>query len=85
MSSSAPPVLLLHGDSDDTVPFAQSVEMEGALQRVNVPVKLVRVSGGEHGPNFEVANKPHPDLPAIFAETVAWLDRYLKSSETSAR
>jgi acetyl esterase/lipase len=85
VSSSAPPVLLLHGDSDDTVPFEQSVEMEGALRRVTVPVRLVRVSGGEHGPNFGVANKPHPDLPAIFAETVAWLDRYLKPSQTSAR
>ena len=85
VSSSAPPVLLLHGDSDDTVPFDQSVIMEVALKRANVPVKLIRVSGGEHGPNFGVLEKAHPDLPTIFAETVAWLDRYLKPSQPATR
>ena len=78
VSSSSPPVLLLHGDSDDTVPFEQSVAMEGALRRVNVPVKLVRVAGGEHGPNFGTAEKPHPDLPKVLGETVTWLDDYLR-------
>ena len=86
VSSSSPPVLLLHGDSDDTVPFEQSVAMEGALRKMNVPVKLVRVAGGEHGPNFGTAGKPHPDLPKIFGETVTWLDTYLKTpSRTSTK
>ena len=84
VSSSSPPVLLLHGDSDDTVPFEQSVAMEGALRRVNVPVKLVRVAGGEHGPNFGTAGKPHPDLPKVLGETVTWLDDYLKVRSTSS-
>jgi acetyl esterase/lipase len=79
VSSSSPPVLLLHGDSDDTVPFEQSVAMEAALRRVSVPVKLVRVAGGEHGPNFGTDGKPHPELPKVFDETVAWLDAHLKS------
>jgi acetyl esterase/lipase len=83
VSSSSPPVLLLHGDSDDTVPYQQSVAMEAALRRVNVPVKLVRVAGGEHGPNFGTPGKPHPQLPEVFEETVAWLDRYLKAGAAS--
>ena len=41
VSSSSPPVLLLHGDKDDTIPFQQSVAMEAALRGVNVLVKLV--------------------------------------------
>jgi dipeptidyl aminopeptidase/acylaminoacyl peptidase len=85
VSSSSPAVLLLHGDSDDTVPFEQSVAMEQALRRVNVPVKLVRVAGGEHGPNFGTAGKPHPELPKVFAETVAWLDSHLKSRPASSK
>jgi acetyl esterase/lipase len=84
VSSSSPPVLLLHGDSDDTVPFEQSVAMERALRGVNVPVKLVRVAGGEHGPNFGTAGKPHPELPKVLAETVAWLDGHLKGRSTSS-
>lgn len=85
VSSSSPPVLLLHGDSDDTVPFEQSVAMEAALRRVNVPVKLVRVAGGEHGPNFGTDGKPHPDLPKVFEETVSWLDAHLKNPAGARR
>ena len=82
VSASSPPVLLLHGDSDDTVPFEQSVAMEAALRRMKVPVKLVRVAGGEHGPSFGTDGKPHPELPRVFEETVAWLDTHLKRSNT---
>jgi acetyl esterase/lipase len=84
VSPSSPPVLLLHGDSDDTVPFQQSVAMEAALRKANVPVKLMRVAGGEHGPNFGTDGKPHPDLPKVFDETVAWLDAHLKRAPGSA-
>ncbi len=45
--------------------------MEAALRRVNVPVKLVRVAGGEHGASFGTAGKPHPELPKVFEETTA--------------
>lgn len=78
VSASAPPALLLHGDADETVPIEQSVLLEGALQKVNVPVKLLRVAGGVHGPTFGTDTKPHSQLPALLDETVAWLDRYLK-------
>jgi dipeptidyl aminopeptidase/acylaminoacyl peptidase len=76
-------VLLLHGDSDDTVPYEQSVAMENALQAKSIPVKLVRVVGGEHGPNFGTGGKAHPQLPEILAETVSWLDGHLKAAPAS--
>ena len=82
VSRSSPPVLLLHGDSDGTVPYQQSVAMEAALRAVNVPVKLVRVPGGEHGSDFGTTGKPHPQLPEILGEMVSWLDRYLKTEAT---
>lgn len=77
-SAGAPPVLLLHGDADDTVPYQQSVDMEAALRKVNVPVKLLGVTGGAHGSDFGMGGKPHPKLPDVLRETVEWLDRYLK-------
>jgi acetyl esterase/lipase len=76
--ASSPPTLLLHGDVDDTVPFAQSVAMESALRAANVPVKLVRVTGGAHGSNFGKDGKPHPQFADVLNESVTWLDRYLK-------
>ena len=78
VGASSPPVLLLHGDADDTVPFQQSVAMEAALRGANVPVKLIRVAGGAHGSDFGMGGKPHPQLPDVRRETVDWLDRYLK-------
>ena len=33
VSKSSPPVLLMHGDSDDVVPYQQSVAMEAASVR----------------------------------------------------
>lgn len=40
-----PPMLLIHGDADRTVPFHQSEIMEAALKKVSVPVKLIRIEG----------------------------------------
>ncbi|MCG7854137.1 MAG: prolyl oligopeptidase family serine peptidase, partial [Methanosarcinaceae archaeon] len=84
VSSSSPPVLLMHGDADKTVPYQQSVMMEKALRAVNVPVKLLSIPGGEHGPDFEAKGKPHPDWPDYLGETVRWLDRYLKPAPEGA-
>lgn len=78
VAASSPPVLLVHGDADDTVPFAQSVAMEAALRGVNAPVKLVRVAGGAHGPDFGTGKQPHAQFPEVLKESVAWLDRYLR-------
>ncbi len=83
VAPSAPPTLLLHGDSDDVVRFEESVAMEKALRDAKVPVRLVRVAGGEHGPTFGVSGKPHGQLPETLIEMVRWLDRHLKSGATS--
>jgi acetyl esterase/lipase len=36
ITASSPPMLLTHGDADDTVPFQQAVDMEAALRKANV-------------------------------------------------
>lgn len=74
----APPTLLIHGDADKTVPFAQSVAMESALRKAGVPARLLAVPGGEHGADFGAAGKPHPEWPDYYATTVAWFDQYLR-------
>ncbi len=73
VSPDDPPFLLLHGDKDPTVPYAQSEGFEKALQAAGVPVKLVRVEGGAHGPSFPGAINP----PDYMGEMVAWFNRYL--------
>jgi acetyl esterase/lipase len=77
VTRSSPPVLLLHGDSDDIVPYSQAVMMEAALKKAGVPVKLVAAQGGEHGPGFAAPGQLHSQLPQMFTETVGWLDAHL--------
>ena len=43
-----PPVLLIHGSEDDVVPFDQSRDMERALKRQGVDVKLVELEDEGH-------------------------------------
>ncbi|MGH9838959.1 MAG: alpha/beta fold hydrolase [Blastocatellia bacterium] len=76
VSPDDPPFLLVHGDADAIVPFHQSEMMEAALKKVGVPVKLIRVEGGGHGPTFSDAKNP----PDYKAEMVKWFDTYLRKA-----
>ena len=73
VSAGDPPFLLMHGDADQVVPFDQSERMASALEQAGVPVKLLRVRGGGHGPHF--GGMAHP--PDYIGETIRWFDRYL--------
>jgi len=74
VSADSSPFLLIHGDADKTVPFHQSEMMEAALKKAGVPVKLVTVKGGDHGPTFPGAVNP----PDYKGEMVKWFDVYLR-------
>lgn len=79
VTASTAPFLLLHGDADQAVPFRQSEMMEEALRKVNVPVKLIRIPNGGHGPTFPGGQIP-PDLNT---EIVKWLDEHLRKTVSS--
>lgn len=44
-----PPVFIVHGNADPTVPYAQSVALQQALDKAGVPNALHTVEGGVHG------------------------------------
>lgn len=73
------PTLLVHGDADQVVPFNQSEMMEAALQKVGVPVKLIRIEGGDHGPTFPGAKNP-PDYKIAM---VKWFDEHLRVASSN--
>jgi acetyl esterase/lipase len=75
------PVLLMHGDADIVVPIQQSEIMEQRLKSVGVAVRLIRVSGGQHGPNFLFLgpNAKDPRRPDDVGEATKWFDQYLKA------
>ncbi len=46
-----PPVLTIHGDADDLVPYSHAVRLHEALGEAGVPNRLITIRGGGHG-NF---------------------------------
>jgi len=66
----------MHGDLDAVVPLRNSELMEQALRRVGVPVKLLRIPGAGHGPDF-----PAIDPPDYLTAMVRWFAEHLRTGE----
>lgn len=47
-ATSAVATVFVHGSSDKNVPIAHSMEMMAALQKQNIPAKLITVEDGDH-------------------------------------
>ena len=64
----ASPFLIVHGDEDPTVPYAQSVTLEKKLEAAGIPTILITVEGGGHGQGFG---------PAVNAVVTSYLEQQL--------
>lgn len=73
-----PPILLVHGVRDRTVPSSQSVLFEQRLRETGVEVKLVLLEDQAH----PIA--PNAGEPSVVEELLEWLDRHLLESPSSA-
>lgn len=49
VSTNSPPVFIVHGDADPTVPYQQSVELHKKLTEAGVKTEFITVPGGLHG------------------------------------
>ncbi|WP_040593452.1 prolyl oligopeptidase family serine peptidase [Schlesneria paludicola] len=70
VKSTAPPLLLIHGDSDKTVPLQQSEIMKAKYDELGLPVKLVVQPGGGHS--------AWPGIMEQYPIVWDWFDKYLK-------
>jgi acetyl esterase/lipase len=71
VSKDNPPFLILHGDRDALVPYAQSVELNELLAKAGVDVTLQKLPGAGHG-------GPAFGLPSVVKLTIAFFDKHLK-------
>ncbi len=56
VNKKAAPFLIIHGNKDNVVPYAQSVELAEALKKAGVEVTLKKIEGAGHGgPQFNSA------------------------------
>jgi len=49
VNKTSPPVLIIHGDADKTVPYEQSIELHNKLDEEGVKNQLITIPGGGHG------------------------------------
>ncbi len=74
VSGDDPPMLLMHGEKDQAVPYNQSELLFAALEKAGVKSRLYKVVGGDHG--FRGATE---DTPEELVEMAAeFFDRHLK-------
>jgi dipeptidyl aminopeptidase/acylaminoacyl peptidase len=73
-SKVAVPVLLIHGEKDETVPVRQSVIMQEALRAAGKPTKLVRLPDADHYWD----DWDRGELLLLYQETAAFLKQHLK-------
>jgi acetyl esterase/lipase len=79
VSKEAPPLLLVHGEEDDLVPFDQSARMADAYRRLGLPVEFIAVENAGH--DFEhVGEAPiSPSVETIHQRTIDFFKHYLVS------
>ncbi|MCW3079575.1 alpha/beta hydrolase [Segetibacter sp.] len=69
VTSDDPPVLIIHGDADRTVPLQQSETIIEKLKETNISNQLVIKKGGAHGwDNIGIDEQ----------QFISWFDKYLK-------
>lgn len=71
VSAGDPPVLTVHGNADNVVPFEQSVKLHEALTKAGVTGYFITVQGGGHGNFGNIANE----------RVNAFLDKYLRGKD----
>ena len=49
VTKNSPPVFIVHGDADPTVPYQQSVDLHKKLLEAGVKTEFITVEGGLHG------------------------------------
>ena len=49
ITKNSPPVFIVHGDADPTVPYQQSVDLHKKLVQAGVKTEFITVKGGKHG------------------------------------
>jgi dipeptidyl aminopeptidase/acylaminoacyl peptidase len=78
VSADNPPFLILHGDRDTLVPYAQSVELSERLEKAGVACLLQRLPGAGHG-------GPLFTSPTVLKLATDFFDKHLQGRDIEVR
>jgi dienelactone hydrolase len=74
----APPLLLVHGNADQAVPYVSSID---AFNGASAPKGLLTVEGGNHDSPVTPTDTA---FPSVVRTTIDFFDRYLKGEKPAA-
>jgi acetyl esterase/lipase len=77
VSANSPPILLVHGDRDEIVPFDQSARMLAAYKKAGASAELIKVEGVGHDFQPTSGNHIPVNMEEIHAKTVEFFRKYL--------
>jgi acetyl esterase/lipase len=80
VSKNDPPLLLVHGEKDDGVPFEQSVRMADAYRRAGLVVEFIKVKNSGHDFEHQGHGPISPSVETIHQRTIDFFKRYLVSN-----
>jgi dipeptidyl aminopeptidase/acylaminoacyl peptidase len=72
------PVLILHGEKDQTILFGEGEMMFYALRQLGKTAEFVAYANGDHS----LSRHSRADALDVNARILAWFDRYLKAGES---
>jgi acetyl esterase/lipase len=78
VSKATPPMLLIHGTADTSVPIRQSEAMAMRMRAAGASVRLVPVAGSEHGFVGDTPEATRRDSREALALSFAFFDRLAK-------
>jgi acetyl esterase/lipase len=73
VTKNSPPIFIVHGNADPTVPYKQSVDLYKKLQDLGVKSQFITVEGGLHGKFDKEKNN---EINAAILEFIAGLDSF---------
>jgi acetyl esterase/lipase len=73
VTKNSPPIFIVHGDADPTVPYQQSVDLYKKLQELGVKSQFMTVEGGLHG-KFD--KEKNSEINIAILQFIAELDAF---------
>lgn len=75
VNKNTPPVFIVHGDADPTVPYQQSVDLKKKLDDAGVKNEFLTIPGGLHGKFTKEQNSEINKAMVAFLRSLKFLDK----------
>ena len=79
------PLMIVHGDQDEVVPYVAALELQDAAQASGLPYSLYTMVGAGHGFKAIPADTAFPNGQSMFDVTKQFLDAHLRAGDPDYR